>query len=73
MAIELIAKIKPTNGGSFAMVDAHDVELADGRRLDEFVDDMKNYTPFVTLTQAQYDSLEVIEDDVIYLIVREDI
>ena len=31
MAIELISKIKPKNNGDFAMVDAEDVELSDGR------------------------------------------
>ena len=35
MAIELIDKIKPKNNGSFAMVDAVDVELPDGTRLAE--------------------------------------
>lgn len=35
MAIELIGKIKPKNNGSFAMVDAADVEMPDGTRLSE--------------------------------------
>ena len=33
MAINLIDKIKPANGGSFPMVDASDVALPDGTRL----------------------------------------
>lgn len=33
MAIELIGKIKPKNNGTFAMVDAADVEMPDGTRL----------------------------------------
>lgn len=37
MAIELIDKIKPKNGGEFALVDAADVELPDGKRLSQFV------------------------------------
>ena len=37
MAIELISKIKPKNGGNFPMVDANDVEFPDGTRLDQFV------------------------------------
>lgn len=37
MAIELIAKIKPKNNGTFAMVDAADVELANGARLESFM------------------------------------
>ena len=36
MAIELMAKIKPKGGGSFAMVDASDVEMPDGTRLSEY-------------------------------------
>jgi hypothetical protein len=35
MSIELIDKIKPANGNSFALVDAEDVEFEDGKRLDE--------------------------------------
>lgn len=35
MAIELIGKIKPKNNGTFAMVDASDVEMPDGKRLSE--------------------------------------
>lgn len=49
MAIELIAKIKPKNNGSFAMVDAEDVETPDGGRL-------LDYLP-VILTQSEYDTL----------------
>ena len=36
MAIELISKIKPKNGGTFPMGDAEDVEMPDGSRLSEF-------------------------------------
>lgn len=34
MSIELIDKIKPKNNGAFALVDAHDVAMPDGTRLD---------------------------------------
>lgn len=37
MAIYLIDKIKPKNNGTFAMVDAADVEMGDGTRLDAFL------------------------------------
>ena len=37
MAIELIAKIKPKNNGSFPMADAVDVEMPDGLRVPEAV------------------------------------
>lgn len=38
MAIELIDKIKPKNGGSFPMVDAADVQMGDGARLSAFAE-----------------------------------
>ena len=41
MAIELISKIKPKNGGDFAMVDAEDVEMPDGTRLSEAIQNVK--------------------------------
>lgn len=41
MAIELMSKIKPKGGGTFAMVDASDVEMADGTRLDEALHNVK--------------------------------
>ena len=37
MAIELIAKIKPINNGTFKMVDACDVEMADGQDLETYL------------------------------------
>ena len=36
MAITLIDKIKPKNGGKFPLVDAEDVLMPDGKRLSEF-------------------------------------
>lgn len=36
MAIELIDKIKPKNGGDFPLVDAEDVLMPDGKRLKDF-------------------------------------
>lgn len=36
MAIDLIDKIKPKNNGTFALVDAADVEMPDGSRLSAF-------------------------------------
>lgn len=38
MPIELIDKIKQKNNGQFALVDATDVELGDGTRLQAFID-----------------------------------
>lgn len=35
MAISLIDKIKPKNGGTFPLVDAEDVLMPDGKRLSE--------------------------------------
>lgn len=40
MAIELISKIKPKNNGDFPMVDAADVEMADGTRLEQAAADL---------------------------------
>lgn len=40
--IELIAKIKQKNGGTFKLVDAHDVECPDGKGLDEILDEKLN-------------------------------
>ena len=37
MAIELIDKIKQKNNGTFALVDATDVEFEDGTRLQELL------------------------------------
>ena len=37
MAIELIAKIKPINNGTFKMVDACDVEMANGQDLETYL------------------------------------
>lgn len=53
MAIELIDKIKPKNGGDFPMVEAADVALPDGTRLDAAI---VSITP-VYLTQSAYDAL----------------
>lgn len=41
MAISLIDKIKPKNNGSFAMVDAQDVDMGDGKRLPEALDELQ--------------------------------
>lgn len=40
MSIELIDKVKPKNGGNFALVDASDVELPDGTRMDKKLEKM---------------------------------
>lgn len=67
MAIELIGKIKPKNNGTFAMVDAADVEMPDGGRLPD-------YMP-VAITQADYDKLVAdgtVNEKTPYLIVEGD-
>lgn len=35
MAIEMISKMKPKNGGTFPLMDAQDIEMPDGSRLSE--------------------------------------
>lgn len=42
MAIEIISKLKPKNGGTFTLMDAADVETASGRRLQEEINDMQD-------------------------------
>lgn len=42
MAIELIAKIKQKNNGAFALVDAQDVELSGGKRLDVKITELES-------------------------------
>lgn len=41
MAIYLIGKIKPKNDGGFALVDAADIEMSDGTRLDEYLEGLE--------------------------------
>lgn len=41
MAVELIDKIKPKNGGDFPLVDAADVEMPDGTRMDKALDQLR--------------------------------
>lgn len=70
MAIPLIDKIKPKNGGTFPMVDAEDVLMPDGSRLsniDSYIGGM-----FVSLSQDEYDALVAagtVEEGKYYMIV----
>lgn len=67
MPINLIDKIKPKNGGAFAMVDAEDVEMPNGGRLSQFI-------PMQIVTQAQYDEMEendTIPDGIVFGILEE--
>lgn len=63
MAIELISKIKPKNGGNFPMVDAEDVLMPNGKRLSDLLIEV--------VTQIEYDALvdaDTVDDSVLYLI-----
>ena len=65
MAIELIAKIKPAENGTFPMVDAEDVAFQTGR-LPDFL--------FVPLTQSQYNQKKTngeLNPNTPYLIVED--
>lgn len=53
--VELIAKIKPKGGGTFAMVDAADVEMADGTRLEEALEKVKG-SGYVVRTEPPEDT-----------------
>lgn len=74
MAIELIDKIKPKNGGSFPLVDAADVEMPDGKRLDQIAGTIKDENSGATIRvwfgpEKELEALEaagLIEDDVWY-------
>lgn len=55
MAIELIDKIKPKNNGNFAMVDAIDVEMADGTRLEDAIKNVQG-TGYVVRTEPPEDT-----------------
>lgn len=42
-SIEVISGLKPKNSGSFALMDAHDVQVKeDGTRLDEALEELKS-------------------------------
>lgn len=49
MSIELIDKIKPKNNGSFPLVEAHDIQMPDGSRLDTW--DGKGTIPYFDLVE----------------------
>lgn len=62
MAIYLIGKIKPKNNGTFAMVDAADVEMPDGSRLSEFkggVTSVNGQTGDVTIEIPEMEAITV--------------
>ena len=67
--IEVIAKIKPSNGQKFAIADAEDVEMPDGKRLPDVIPKL------VPVTKGEYEELEAagkIEPDVYYMIARDE-
>lgn len=62
--IELIAKIKPKNNGKFALMDAVDVEMADGTRLEKKIGDLdKRETETSHTVQNLDDALEGLVGD----------
>lgn len=70
MPIPLIDKIKPKNGGKFAMADAEDIEMPDGQRLDKL--SLEWFLKI--LTQAEYDAMVeagTIDENMLYLIREE--
>lgn len=56
MAINLIDKIKPKNNGTFAMVDAQDVEFPDGKRLPEKIAESTGTAP-ESITNDEIDAM----------------
>lgn len=49
MSIPITDKFKPRNNGGFPLMDAEDVLMPDGRRLDEALENMASNTTMVTL------------------------
>lgn len=75
MAIELISKIKPKNGASYPMVDAADVAMPDGTRLDEFQQTVLGAIRMQAVTVEWYNEMReagTLEPNVCYLIVSSD-
>lgn len=78
--VELIAKLKPKNNGKFALMDAVDVEMADGTRLEEKIGSVegsldglgngkgsvKRYIDEETSTQIVDDVEDIPSEDGIY-------
>lgn len=50
MAIYLISKIKPKNEGTFALMDAADIEMEDGTRLEAYLDKLSTKVWSLELT-----------------------
>lgn len=70
--VEVIAKIKASGIGGYALMDTSDIETEDGRRLDAVLAEIPIIVP---LTQSEYNALEesgTLEDDVIYMVSRDD-
>ena len=61
MAIDLIDKIKPKNNGGFALVDASDVELPNGKRLDKAVADKMEKPTAATV--GQYVTIKAVDEN----------
>lgn len=58
MGIPLIDKIEPKNNGNFPLVDAKDVQMPDGKRLDEFAETVGASIQFCkAVTQEEYDAI----------------
>ena len=61
MAIELLAKIKPKNNSDFMLVDSIDVEMSDGRNLQETLEDFSAGT-IITLNGEETDDYQFVID-----------
>ena len=58
MALPLADKIKPKNNGTFALVDAKDVEMPDGTRLDEALENFAVGVPEVSTGGAEQANIQ---------------
>lgn len=67
MAISIISKLKPANNGKFSLMDAGDVEMEDGSRLE---DAMKLRPEIQTVSELPQDAAE--HPNTLYLVLDED-
>ena len=81
MPVPLIDKIKPKNGGKFAIADAEDIDMPNGKRLDKFAEDTETRMSalesqkVVFLTEDEYFALldaGEIDEETKYMIIEEE-
>ena len=65
MAIPVISKLKPANNGDFPVVDAHDVDMGDNKRLDQVTDYLEQaLDDYADIVDGHTADIAVISKDV---------